>query len=201
MSRRCLGVFMALLCLPLTTAIGQTCQESSCTPVQQTYISHFTGPECNGEEYYYTPYYTDSVRRSWDGQGLAGDRLGWATVQSWRGPNGACNRNAWPNGNNLSDAVRIYRDCGEATCSAVTDSYISHFTGLNCTGAEYYYTQYFSDGVKRSWDGGGRAGAVLRKVTTTSYKDWTGECHNSWPNGNTLTDSVRIYRPNTGQIP
>lgn len=203
MLTRCFGVFIALLCMQITTAFGQTCQESWCTPVQQAYISHFTGPDCNGEEYYYTAYFGfDGIRRSWDGKGVTGNVLRSATAQSYRSSNGVCSRNAWPSGNTLDHFVRIYRDCGEATCTAVTASYISHFTGLDCTGAEYYYTPYFGfDGIKRSWDGGGRAGTVVRKVTSISYRDWTGECRNEWPGGNTLTGFVRIYRPNTGQIP
>ncbi len=201
--RRCFGVFIALLCIPITTALAQTCQEGSCTSVQEAYISHFTGPDCNGEEYYYIAYNGfDGVKRSWDGQGLAGTITRSATAQSWRYSDGTCNRNAWSTGNTLDHFVRIYRDCGEASCTSVTQAYISHFTGLDCTGAEYYYTAYNGfDGVKRSWDGGGRAGTVLRKVTSISYKDWTGECRNEWTSGNTLTNFVRIYRPNTGQIP
>lgn len=205
MLMRCFGVFIALLCMQITMALGQTCQDSSCTIVQAAYISHFTGPDCNGEEYYYTAYFGfDGIRRSWDGKGLAGNLLRSATVQSYRSSNGVCTRNAWPTGNPLDNFVRIYRDCGEATCTAVTSSYISHFTSRDCTGAEYYYTPYFgSDGVKRSWDGGGRAGTILRKITAVSYKDSTGECHeDEWLDGsNTLTGFVRIYRPNTGQIP
>jgi ferredoxin len=34
--------------MQIVTALGQTCQEGSCTSVQQAYISHFTGPDCNG---------------------------------------------------------------------------------------------------------------------------------------------------------
>ena len=203
MLRRCFGVFITLLCIQITTALGQTCQEGSCTSVQQAYISHFTGPDCNGEEYYYTPYFSsDGIRRSWDGKGIAGTVVRWATVQSWRYSDGTCNRNAWSTGNTLNGFVRIYRDCGEASCTAVTQAYISHFTGLGCTGAEYYYTPYFfSDGIKRSWDGGGRAGTIVRKVTSISWRDWNGDCHDEWTSGNTLDGFVRIYRPNTGQIP
>lgn len=203
MLRRCFGVFITLLCIQITTALGQTCQEGSCTSVQQAYISHFTGPDCNGEEYYYTPYFnSDGIKRSWDGKGIAGTVVRWATVQSWRYLDGTCNRNAWSTGNTLNGFVRIYRDCGEASCTAVTQSYISHFTGLGCTGAEYYYTPYFFfDGIKRSWDGGGRAGTILRKVTAISWRDSNVDCHDEWPGGNTLDSFVRIYRPNTGQIP
>jgi hypothetical protein len=194
---------MALLCLPIMTALGQTCMEGSCTSVQGAYISHFTGPDCNGEEYYYTPYFGfDGVKRSWDGKGVAGTLLRSASPQSWRYSDGTCFRNAWPTGNPLDNFVRIYRDCGEATCTAVQGSYISHFTAPGCKGGEYYYTPYFGfDGVKRSWDGGGRAGTVLRKVTAISWRDWNGDCWDEWPGGHTLTNFVRIYRPNTGLIP
>jgi hypothetical protein len=179
------------------------CQEDSCVPVQAAYISHFTGPDCNGEEYYYTHYYgSDGVKRSWDGGGLAGTQLRSVTAQSWQNASG-CHRNAWPQGNTLDGFVRIYRSCGEQVCQPVEERYISHYTGTRCDGAEYYYTGYYGfDGVLRSWDGKGLAGTVLRKVTTRSWRDWEGRCHvNEWPNGNTLHDFVRVYRPNSGVIP
>ena len=33
-------------------------------------------------------------------------------------------------------------NCPEATCTQVMNAYISHFTGIDCTGGEHYYTQY-----------------------------------------------------------
>jgi hypothetical protein len=85
--------------------------------------------------------------------------------------------------------------CGEASCTPVTAAYVSHFTGLDCTGTESYYTPYFGyDGVRRSWNGTGVAGTTLRTVTNRSAKNSSGVCTNSWPNGNTLSDFVTIYR-------
>jgi pimeloyl-ACP methyl ester carboxylesterase len=85
--------------------------------------------------------------------------------------------------------------CGEALCTPVTAAYISHFTGIDCTGEEYYYTPYFFyDGVRRSWDGQGLAGTTLRTVTNRSWRGADGQCHNDWRDGNTLSDFVRIYR-------
>ena len=85
--------------------------------------------------------------------------------------------------------------CGEASCVPVQAAYISHFTGADCTGTESYYTPYFnSDGVRRSWNGTGMAGTTLRTVTNRSYKNSSGTCSNAWPNGNTLSGFVTIYR-------
>jgi len=85
--------------------------------------------------------------------------------------------------------------CGEASCTPVQAAYISHFTGADCTGTESYYTPYFNnDGVRRSWNGTGQAGTTLRTVTNRSYKDSSGACNNAWPNGNTLSGFVTIYR-------
>lgn len=86
--------------------------------------------------------------------------------------------------------------CLEKSCIAVKKAYISHFTELECSGEEYYYTPYFNyDGVRRSWDGRGLAGTKLQTVTSKSYKDSSGVCYNQWPEGSTLIDFVKIYRP------
>jgi hypothetical protein len=85
--------------------------------------------------------------------------------------------------------------CPETTCILVQNAYISHFTGANCTGAEHYYTPYFSsDGIRRSWDGKGFYGTTLSTVTNISWKGTDGVCHNDWPSGNTLSGFVSIYR-------
>jgi hypothetical protein len=86
--------------------------------------------------------------------------------------------------------------CGEATCTTIVTRDIgSHFTGVGCTGTESYYTPYNSyDGIRRSWDGAGLAGTVLRTETNRSFKDASGVCMDAWPAGNTLSDFVRIYR-------
>ncbi len=173
---------------------GSSCGEASCTPVQAAYISHYTGAGCTGTESYYTAYFGyDGIRRSWDGHGMAGTILRTVTNRSYRSSDGVCH-DAWPNGNTLSDFVTIYR-CGEASCTPVQAAYISHYTGAGCTGTESYYTAYFGyDGIRRSWDGAGMAGTVLRTVTNRSYRSSDGVCHDAWPNGNTLSDFVTIYR-------
>jgi len=173
------------------------CPEGAgCTALGGAYISHYTGANCTGTESYYTPYFSyDGVRRSWDGQGIAGNTLRTVTNRSYKDSGGTC-YNAWPAGNTLSDFVTIYRTvCDEALCTAVTAAYISHYTGANCTGTESYYTPYFFyDGVRRSWNGQGIAGTTLRTVTNRSYRDSGGTCYNAWPSGNTLSDFVTIYR-------
>ncbi len=179
-----------------------TCGESSCVALGGAYISHFTGLNCTGGETYYTPYFSsDGIRRSWDGNGIAGTVSRTATNMSFRDSTGACS-NAWPAGNTLSGFVAIYRagtppstTCGESSCVSLGGAYISHFTGANCTGTESYYTPYFSsDGIRRSWNGTGNAGTLLRTVTNLSYKDSSGTCYNAWPGGNTLSGFVLIYR-------
>lgn len=85
--------------------------------------------------------------------------------------------------------------CLEASCVELGGAYISHFTGTGCTGTESYYTHYFSsDGIRRSWNGTGLAGTVLRTVTNKSWKGSDGTCHNDWPSGDTLSGFVSIYR-------
>ncbi|HVH13833.1 MAG TPA: hypothetical protein VM759_12315 [Longimicrobium sp.] len=172
------------------------CPEAGCTALGGAYISHYTGANCTGTESYYTPYFGyDGVRRSWDGNGIAGNTLRTVTNRSYKDSGGTC-YNAWPSGNTLSDFVTIYRTvCGESLCTALGGAYISHYTGANCTGTESYYTPYFFyDGVRRSWDGNGIAGTTLRTVTNVSYRDSGGTCYNAWPGGNTLSDFVTIYR-------
>jgi hypothetical protein len=86
--------------------------------------------------------------------------------------------------------------CGEATCTPILTKDIgSHFTGAGCTGTESYYTPYNGyDGIRRSWDGAGLAGTMLRTETNRSFKDASGACADAWPSGNTLSEFVRIYR-------
>jgi subtilisin family serine protease len=85
--------------------------------------------------------------------------------------------------------------CPESSCLLIQNTSTSHFTGVDCTGEEYYHTaQFNNDGIRRSWDGQGFAGATLRTVANKSWKDSSGVCHNDWPNGNTLSGLVRIYR-------
>jgi hypothetical protein len=184
------------------------CGEAACAPLGGALISHFTGPNCNGVESYYTLYNNnDGIRRSWNGAGLAGTALHSVTNKSWKQNDGGgdgtgCRVNAWPSGNTLPSFVTVYRAvCGEASCTALGGAYISHFTNSNCTGTESYYTPYLnSDGIRRSWDGGGIAGTVLRTVTNKSWKqsdgggDGTGCRVNAWPAGNTLPGFVTIYR-------
>jgi hypothetical protein len=86
-------------------------------------------------------------------------------------------------------------NCPETKCTLVQNAYISHFTGIDCTGGEHYYTQYFgADGIRRSWDGQGFYGTALTTVTNRSWKGSDGQCHNDWPVGNTLSSFVTVYR-------
>lgn len=86
--------------------------------------------------------------------------------------------------------------CGEASCVPITVRGIgSHFTGLGCTGIESYYTPYNDcDGIRRSWDGQGLAGTIIRTETNRSFMTDDGTCIDYWPSGNTLRGFVRIYR-------
>ena len=87
-------------------------------------------------------------------------------------------------------------DCPETSCTAIEFRDTSHFTEIDCAGAEYYYTPSYNYSPSRhSWDRQGLAGTKLQTVTIKSYKDKFGVCHNEWPEGNTLVDFVRIYRP------
>jgi hypothetical protein len=191
------------------------CGEETCVAPGDAYTSHFTGPNCDGEEYYYTPYFSgttdpnpDQIIRPWDGKGMAGTELRTVMVRSVRDAMGTCLVNQWPDGNTLSNFVRVYREanpyalCGEDSCKYPRGRYYSHFTGPNCDGEEYYYTPYFSgtndpnkDGIIRSWDGKGLAGTQLASANTRSSRDSSGHCNaNQWPAGNPLTNMVRIYR-------
>ncbi len=175
-------------------SISNVCPEAGCTDVTGANISHFTGSGCTGTESYYTAYnYYDGVRRSWNGTGTAGTTLRTVTNRSYKDSSGNC-YDAWPTGNTLSDFVTIYRTpCPESGCDAVTEAYISHFTGPGCTGTESYYTAYGNfDGVRRSWDGKGTVGTTLRTVTNRSYK--ISSCYDAWPDGNTLSNFVTVYR-------
>jgi Divergent InlB B-repeat domain/Putative serine esterase (DUF676) len=85
--------------------------------------------------------------------------------------------------------------CGEASCVPAQAAYISHFTGSGCTGTESYYLPY--DGYAyscRPWDGKGQCGTIHRTVTNISARTANGVCQNYWPNGNTLSDFVTVYR-------
>jgi LmbE family N-acetylglucosaminyl deacetylase len=188
---------------------SDTCGEASCVNVTGSpFISHFTGRYCDGAESYYRPYFSgtynpnpDGIIHTWDGQGVAGTVLRTLTNYSYKTSDGVCHENAWSSGNTLSNFVYIYR-CGEATCGRVTGTpFISHYSGENCTGDEYYYTPYFSgtydpnpDGIIHTWDGVGLAGTQLRTVTNYSYRDSSGACIDAWPWGNELPNFVKIYR-------
>ena len=181
--------------MPINVSFGANanCPETTCTQVQNAYISHFTGIDCTGGEHYYTPYFnSDGKRRSWDGQGFFGTAVTTVTNRSWKGTDGQCH-NDWPNGNTLSSFVTVYRD---TQFTPVQAAYISHFTGADCTGEESYYTPYFgNDGIRRSWDGGGTAGSIVYTATNESWKGSDGMCHNDWvTNPNTLPGFVHIYR-------
>lgn len=187
------GIPSAEAAINVSFGPNPNCPETTCTLVQNAYISHFTGIDCTGGEHYYTPYFnSDGVRRSWDGQGFYGTALSTVTNRSWKGTDGQCH-NDWPNGNTLSSFVTVYRDTQFAPVQA---AYISHFTDANCTGQESYYTKYFnSDGIRRSWDGQGRVGSIIYTATNKSWKGNDGMCHNDWVNApNTLAGFVRVYR-------
>jgi hypothetical protein len=89
---------------------GGTCGEASCVPPDGQYISHFTGPNCDGTESYYLPY--DGWAYQCRPYPSTGARCGTmhrtVTNRSYRYA-GQCYPNAWPNGNTLNDFVTVYR--------------------------------------------------------------------------------------------
>lgn len=92
-------------------------------------------------------------------------------------------------------ATAAHAVCGEASCVAAQGTYISHFTGTNCTGTESYYLPYDNWGYScRPWNGTGDCGTIHRTVTNRSYR-YNGTCYNAWPSGNQLSDFVTVYRP------
>lgn len=91
-------------------------------------------------------------------------------------------------------AGTTFRTYCEASCVPAQAAYISHFTGLGCTGTESYYLPY--DGYAyqcRTWDGQGRCGTIRRTMTNRSYR-YNGQCYDAWYSGNTLGDMVTVYR-------
>jgi hypothetical protein len=92
--------------------------------------------------------------------------------------------------------------CGEASCVAAQGAYISHFTGLGCTGTESYYLPYNGFAYQcRPWNGTGNCGTIRRTVTNRSYKDSSGTCRDAWQSGNTLSNFVTVYRDAPGPQP
>jgi hypothetical protein len=95
----------------------------------------------------------------------------------------------------MPDIVVRATPCGEPECVPAQGVYVSHFTELNCTGTESYFTPYDGYGFAcRSWDGEGICGTIRRTVTNKSAKVAGGQCLNEWPGGNTISDFVTIYR-------
>ena len=89
------------------------CGEAQCVFLSGAHVSHFTGPNCDGTESFYTPYfsnapYTTGPRKSYDGGGVAGTALRTVTNRSYKSGT-QCSANAWPNGHTLSNFVTIYR--------------------------------------------------------------------------------------------
>jgi hypothetical protein len=92
------------------TVYRDLCGEAGCVAPQGAYISHFTGPNCDGAESYYLPYNSYGFQcRSWNGGGQCGTVHRTVTNRSYRSSNGTCSANAWPAGNTLTDFVSVYR--------------------------------------------------------------------------------------------
>ncbi len=181
------------------------CGEAVCVPSQGMYVSHFSAPGCGGTESYYLPYdgYAYTCR-TWDGDPSAQcDTIRRSVTNYSARINGGECVDYWPGGNPLTDFVTVYRagssggGCGESTCVPSQGMYVSHFSALNCGGTESYYLPYDGYGYScRSWDGSPSAqcGTIRRTVTNYSARINGGSCVNYWPDGNTLTDFVTIYR-------
>jgi phosphatidylserine/phosphatidylglycerophosphate/cardiolipin synthase-like enzyme len=85
--------------------------------------------------------------------------------------------------------------CPEGNCIPAQGTYVSHFSAPNCGGTESYYLPY--DGYAyqcRTWNGTGACGTIQRTVTNYSARINNGPCQNLWPEGNTLTQFVTVYR-------
>ncbi|MFY0521788.1 hypothetical protein ACN28I_00745 [Archangium gephyra] len=190
----------------LISGAPYVCLETTCAVPGAAYISHFSWPNCGGNEYYYTPYFSgtgnpnpDGIMRPWDGLGLAGTVHHTVTVYSYRDASGTCH-NAWSQGNTLANFVRIYRKanngtlCGEKHCSYPQGRDISRFSGLNCGGKEYHKPGIMGDGLMRTWDGLGIVGQSLGSMTLSSYRNPSGECVNyKW--SDTHSGLANVYRP------
>jgi LmbE family N-acetylglucosaminyl deacetylase len=182
------------------------CGEASCVSPQGAYVSHYTGAGCTGTESYYTPYFTGGttgVPGNCEPANSTGKSCG-TTLKTVTNVSafvqGSGCSNYWPGGNTLSGFVSVYH-CGEASCVSPQGSYVSHFTGPNCTGTESYYTPYFtggSTGVSGNCQPDNASGVVcgtqLRTVTNVSAIVPGSPCANYWPSGNTLSGFVTVYR-------
>ena len=89
---------------------GSSCGEASCVNPDGEYISHFTGPNCDGTESYYLPYdgYAYQCRPYPSAGAHCGTIHRTVTNRSYRYL-GQCYPNAWPSGNTLTDFVTVYR--------------------------------------------------------------------------------------------
>ena len=98
--------------------------------------------------------------------------------------------------NDAASSRRMLSTCGEASCVNPDGNYISHFTGTNCNGTEYYYLPYDSFGYqcRPESSAGVQCGTAHNSITAYSYR-YAGQCYsNAWPSGNPLNDLVRVYR-------
>jgi hypothetical protein len=87
--------------------LRQACGEAVCTPVTTVWYSHYSGPNCTGEEYSPARYYNNGQTITWDGRGNAGSIIYTFAQASHRSYMGVCG-NAPPGGAPV-DFVRIYR--------------------------------------------------------------------------------------------
>lgn len=113
------GIFLAAA---MAGRADAACGEASCVAAQGSYISHFTGPNCNGTESYYLPY--DYYAYQCRPDGAAGARCGTSshsvTNRSYR-YNGHCYNNAWPApGNTLNEFVTVYRNQPPYACGSIS---------------------------------------------------------------------------------
>lgn len=195
------GVKMQEFATPAAAScVASTCMEGSCFNSDGApYWSHYSGPNCTGTEYYYTPYFANGFKcRPWDTNNA---RCGAArynvSVRSVRDANGNCTT-PWQNGNPLTNFAEVYRvACGESGCFRPDGTpYFSHFEGPNCSGTEYYFTPYFSAGYKCRPSGTDFAicGQQQRTATVRSVRDANGVCTTPWQNGNNLYGLAKVYR-------
>jgi hypothetical protein len=116
------GIFLAAA---MSGRADAACGEASCVAAQGSYISHFTGANCNGTESYYLPYdsYGYQCRPAQSGGASCGTSSHTVTNRSYY-YNGHCYNNAWPSGNTLNEFVTVYRNQPPVACG-----YLSSYSG------------------------------------------------------------------------
>lgn len=184
----------------MNAAAYAACGEASCVAAQGAYISHFTGANCTGTESYYTPYDGGAYQcRPWNGTGNCGTILRTVTNRSYRDSTGQC-RNAWPNGNQLSGFVTVYRDVPKTP--PVACGWSSQSSGYAPLGVSFYGNcSYDPDGgsiTSYYWSFGGSGSGFSSYWYHTfynpgSYPIWLDVVDDEGQTNSTFIGYVNVY--------